>query len=68
MLLSCKITRGMILVVGKVAERDKGRLRGFWVVYGVVKGSQMGVCLAPTAQFLPIRMSCTAPDGVPNTT
>ena len=36
-LLSCKITRGMILVVGKVTERVQGGLRGFWGVYGVVK-------------------------------
>ena len=28
-LLGCKITRGMILVVGKVTERDYGGLRGF---------------------------------------
>ena len=67
-LLSCKITRGMILVVGKVTERVQGCLRGFWGVHGVVKGSQKGVCLAPREQFLPIWMSCTAPDWVPNTT
>ena len=36
-ILSCKITRGMILVVGKVTERVQGGLRGFWGVYGVVK-------------------------------
>ena len=41
---------------------------GLGAVYGVVKGSQTGVCLAPTEQFLPFLMSCTAPDGVPNTT
>ena len=28
-LLGCKITRGMIVVVGKVTERDYGGLRGF---------------------------------------
>ena len=28
-LWGCKITRGMILVVGKVTERDYGGLRGF---------------------------------------
>ena len=28
-LLGCKITRGMILVVRKVTERDYGGLRGF---------------------------------------
>ena len=67
-LLSCKITRGVILVVWKVTERVQGGLRGFWGVYGVVKGSQTEVCLAPTDQFLPFRMSCMAPDGVPNNT
>ena len=67
-LLSFKITREMILVVGKVTERVQGGLRGFCGVYGVVKGSQTEVCLAPTDQILPFRMSCTAPDGVPNNT
>ena len=62
------ITRGKILVVGKVIDWVQGGLRGFWGVYGVVKGSQTGVCLAPTEQFLPFQMPCTAPDGVPNTT
>ena len=67
-LFSCMITRGMILVEGKVIDWVYGGLRGFWGVYGVVKGGQTGVCLAPRNQFLPIRMSCTTPDWIPNTT
>ena len=41
MILSCKITRGMILVVGKVTEGVQGRLRGFLGVHGVVKGQSI---------------------------
>ena len=66
-LVSCKITRGIKLVVGRVTER----VLGAWGCFGEFGGSEGGsrvVCLTHIGHFLPLWKSCTVPDLVPNTT
>ena len=61
--VSYKITRGIILVVGRVTEEVMGGLREFWGVLG----RSGGVYLTPIGQVLPLWKSFRALDLGPNT-
>ena len=63
MLVSYKITRGIILVVGRVTEEVRGGLRKF--LGG--SGRSGGVYLTPIEQVLPLWKSLRALDLGPNT-
>ena len=62
-LVNYEVTRGIILVVGRVTDGFWGGSRGFW---GDLGGSG-GVCFTPIEHILPLWKSCMAPDLVPNT-
>ena len=66
-LVSYKITRGIILVVGRVTEEVMGGLREFWGVLGRSGGSIRPLKPFIIGQVLPLWKSFRALDLGPNT-
>ena len=62
-LVNYEVTRGIILVVGRVTEEVRVGLREFWGVLG----RSGGVYLTPIGQVLPLWKSFRALDLGPNT-